>query len=85
MLGKLHNLVAYVMASGKRTDVFQALQNTQNTGIAAGKVWKLVLDGGIRWNATYLMIRRAIELRPALDDYARELRVSTKANDQEVY
>jgi hypothetical protein len=31
------------------------------------------------------MIRRAIELRPALDDYARELRVSTEADDQEVY
>jgi hypothetical protein len=47
-LGKLHNLVAHVMASGKRTDIFIALQQTENIGIAAGKKWKLVLDRGIR-------------------------------------
>src|SRR5437016_5881577 len=29
-LGKLHNLVAHVMASGKRSDVFIALQVTKN-------------------------------------------------------
>jgi hypothetical protein len=47
-LGKLHNLVAHVMASGKRSELFTALQTTENTGKAAGKRWKLVLDGGIR-------------------------------------
>jgi hypothetical protein len=47
-LGKLHNLVAHVMASGKRTDLFQKLQVDLNTGNAKGKMWKLVLDGGIR-------------------------------------
>ena len=47
-LGKLHNLVAHVMASGKRTELFTALQSTENVGKAAGKRWKLVLDGGIR-------------------------------------
>jgi hypothetical protein len=47
-LGKLHNLVAHVMASGKRIDIFIALQQTENIGIAAGKKWKLVLDRGIR-------------------------------------
>ena len=62
-LGKLHNLVAHVMASGKCSDLFTALQTTENIGKAAGKRWKLVLDGGIRWNATYSMIRRALELK----------------------
>jgi hypothetical protein len=46
-LGKLHNLVAHVMASGKRLDLFTALQLTENIGKATGKRWKLVLDGGI--------------------------------------
>jgi hypothetical protein len=47
-LGKLYNLVAHIMASGKRTDLFLDLQKTNNIGIAAGKRWKLVLDGSIR-------------------------------------
>jgi hypothetical protein len=36
-LGKLYNLVAHVMALGKRTDLFLALQQTENVGITAGK------------------------------------------------
>ena len=46
-LGKLHNLVAHVMASGKRSDLFMALQLIENVGKATRKRWKLVLDGGI--------------------------------------
>jgi hypothetical protein len=52
-IGKLHNLVAHVMASGKRTELFMQLQETENLGVAEGKRWKLVLDGGVRWNSTY--------------------------------
>jgi hypothetical protein len=84
-LGKLHNLVAHVCASGKRTDLFMALQADANIGIAEGKRWKLLLDGGIRWNASYLMIRRALELREALDLYANKLRVSVDSLDAETY
>ena len=36
-VGKLHNLVTHVMASGKRTDLFEALQGTVNTSIIEGK------------------------------------------------
>ena len=36
-LGKLYNLVAHVMASRKRSDLFTALQETENVGIIAGK------------------------------------------------
>jgi hypothetical protein len=84
-LGKLHNLIAHVTASGKRTELFTALQANANISIAKGKRWKLVLDGGIRWNSSYLMIRRALELREALDLYANKLRVSTEALDTETY
>jgi hypothetical protein len=37
-LSKLHNLVAHVMASRKRTDLFQSLQVDLNTGKAQGKI-----------------------------------------------
>jgi hypothetical protein len=84
-LGKLHNLVAHVMASGKRTDLFQSLQVDLNTRKAQGKMWKLVLDGGVRWNASYQMICRALELREALDVYALRLNVSKDAFDQETF
>ena len=73
------------MASGKRTDIFVALQATENVGIVAGKRWKLVLDGGIRWNATYSMIRRALELRQALDKYTIRLGLSKDALDRETF
>jgi hypothetical protein len=78
-------LVVYVMNSGKRTDLFTKLQIDANIGVASGKKWKLVLDGGIRWNSTYLMIRRALELKEALNIYANDLRDSTDKDDQETF
>ena len=84
-LGKLHNLVAHVIASGKRTDLFLALQVDANIGYAEGKKWKLLVDGGIRWNATYSMITRALHLREALDLCANKLRISTKELNQETF
>ena len=47
-LGKLYNLVAHIMASGKCSELFIALQLTENIGKVTRKRWKLVLDGGIR-------------------------------------
>jgi hypothetical protein len=43
------------------------------------------LDGGIRWNATYSMIRRALELKQALNTYASQLRSSSNTLDTETY
>jgi len=72
------------MALGKRTDLFLSLQ-TLNVGVAEGKTWKLVLDRGIRWNSSYAMIRRALELRPALDVYTAMLHVSTDSFNKETF
>ena len=52
-LSKLHNLVAHVMASGKRIDLFQKLQVDLNTDKAEGKMQKLIRNRGIRQNALY--------------------------------
>jgi len=84
-LGKLHNLVSHVIASGKRTELFTKLQDELNTGVAGGKRWKLLLDGGVRWNASYIMIRRAFELRPALNAYSANLSVSSDELDSETF
>jgi len=61
------------MALGKRIELFKALQSTLNTGITEGKRWKLVLDGGIRWNSTYSMIQCALELWNTINIYALQL------------
>lgn len=56
-----------------------------NKGKAAGKVQKVVLDGGIRWNSLYQMIIRALTLREALNTYTFRLRLSTVPLNQEVF
>ncbi|KAG4436293.1 hypothetical protein IFR05_008233 [Cadophora sp. M221] len=58
---------------------------TLNIGVAEGKKWKLVLDEGVHWNATYWMIRRGLELRESLTSYAAMLHVSADALDQETF
>jgi hypothetical protein len=73
------------MASGKRTDLFLALQVDANISCVEGKRWKLLLDGGVRWNAIYLMITRALHLREALDLYANKLCVFIEELDKETF
>lgn len=72
------------MDSGKTTELFTSLQETSNIGIAERKRWKLVLDGGIRWNSLYMMIRRALELKEAINTYSGQLRISRDQLDQDV-
>lgn len=68
-IGKLHNLVTHIKANNARIAVFESKQaevisNGQKT--SHKKILRLVNNGGIRWNSTYLMIERAIHLRDAL-------------------
>jgi hypothetical protein len=48
----------------KQTEVIADGSETSHT-----KILRLVTNGGIRWNSTYLMIERAIHLRDALTLY----------------
>ena len=71
-IGKLHNLVTHIKANNSRIAVFES---KQAEAIAEGietshkKILRLVNNGGIRWNSTYLMIDRAVYLRDALTLY----------------
>jgi hypothetical protein len=67
------------MASEKRTNLFLSFQPTETTDVAERRPWNLILDGGIRWNASFSMILRA------LDMYAAQLRGSRDDLDQEPY
>jgi hypothetical protein len=72
------------MAFGKRTEFFLKLQSTKNISIAQRKRWKLVLDGGIHWNTSYIIIRRTIELKDVFKAYMQELDVSKENLDIEI-
>jgi len=70
-MGKVHNIVKYIMQSAGRRKDFA--KNQLNTCIE-DKLFNhaellLIKDGGVRWNSTYFMLRRALLLRKAIDKY----------------
>jgi hypothetical protein len=73
-IGRLHNLVTHIKANNRRRTLFESKQAEANAESGDGetshaKILRLVNNGGIRWNSTYLMIDRAIHLRDALSLY----------------
>lgn len=90
-LGKLHNLVQHIVSSGKRGALFANLQQRiidetiqgNISGQPKDKVYRVVVDGGVRWNSTYMMIRRSLELKEAMKIYCSELMHSSIDEDRE--
>ncbi|KAM0698006.1 hypothetical protein Q7P36_002860 [Cladosporium allicinum] len=70
-VGKLHNLVNHIKANNSRRVVFESKQTEviDEGDTSHTKILRLVRNGGIRWNSTYLMIERAMHLRDALTLY----------------
>jgi hypothetical protein len=70
-IGRLYNLVTHIKANNRRRTLFESKQiETAESGETSHtKILRLVTNGGIRWNSTYLMIERAIYLRDALTLY----------------
>jgi hypothetical protein len=68
-IGKLHNLVTHIKANNSRITLFESKQREATMDGEAEKVLRLVTNGGIRWNSTYLMIERAVKLKDALTLY----------------
>jgi hypothetical protein len=69
LIGKLHNLVTHIKANNSRITLFESKQREATAGGEAEKILRLVTNGGIRWNSTYLMIERVIKLKDALTLY----------------
>jgi hypothetical protein len=65
-VGKLHNLVVHVKGSPARRRYFESKQKKVDEQLP---VYKLVTNGGIRWNSTHDMIARALKLKDALELY----------------
>jgi hypothetical protein len=71
-VGKLHNTVIHIKENPARRLRFESKQRelvTPDEESAYMKIYRVVVNGGIRWNSTYLMIERAMKLRDAIHLY----------------
>jgi hypothetical protein len=77
-IGRLHNVVKFILASPQRRKHFLNIQLQEDIecfveaaveGRSSQQTWLLEPDNDTRWNSTYKMICRAIELRQAIDAF----------------
>jgi hypothetical protein len=73
-VGKLHNTVIHIKESSSRRLIFKSKQRetvmTEDSDVM--KVYRVIVNGGIRWNSTYLMIERAMKLKDAIHLYQED-------------
>jgi hypothetical protein len=81
VIGKLHNFVIYINRNDARREALKARMRVTRTSDGKLFVGVLLKDGGIRWNATYYMIERALKCRPAIDLYQAQWKSPDK-NDR---
>ena len=77
-IGKLHNIVKYVFQSPQRLQRFHDIQMLDDVevsipahlqGTSSAKWWNLERDNDTRWNSTYNMIERALQLKEAVERF----------------
>ena len=73
-VGKLQNTVIHIKSSSSRRLLFESKQRQggstpEDEESDAMKIYRVVMNGSIRWNSTYLMIERAMLLKDALHLY----------------
>lgn len=72
-VGRLHNTMIHINTNSKRRGLFESRQR-EVIDEAGGdplntRIYRAIVNGGIRWNSTYLMIKRAMLLRDAIHNY----------------
>ena len=62
-----------IKSSGKQRSIFERKQreiiDADGDEPIVSKIYRVILNGGIRWNSTYLMIKRGILLKDAIATY----------------
>ncbi|KAM4067524.1 transposase-like protein [Hirsutella rhossiliensis] len=66
VIGRLHNIATYIRRTDQRRQVLRRLQ-TELAGDDPIFTLEIVVDGKTRWNSIYMMIKRALELRCAIE------------------
>jgi hypothetical protein len=72
-VGKLHNLVTHIQKTPKRQRFFEMKQNFDSDS-DDGRIYRVIVNGGVRWNSSCDMIERAMNLRDALELYHTNFR-----------
>jgi hypothetical protein len=72
-VGKLHNLVTHIQKTPKRRRFFEMKQNVDPDS-DDGRLYRVIVNGGIRWNSSCDMVERAIKLRDAIELYQTHFR-----------
>ncbi|KJZ68075.1 hypothetical protein HIM_12531 [Hirsutella minnesotensis 3608] len=67
-VGKLHNLATYIRRTDQRRQALRQLQS-ELAGDDPIFTLEILVDGKTRWNSIYMMIKRALELRSAIELY----------------
>lgn len=75
VIGKLHNICVWINRTDQRRQrFFEGQTGAQNDldedcDEEDDKIfyYQLLVDGGVRWNSAYYMIKRALQLRPAIE------------------
>ena len=67
-VGRLHNLATYIRRTDQRRQALRRLQ-TELAGDDPIFTLEIVVDGKTRWNSIYVMMKRALELRSAIELY----------------
>lgn len=85
VIKKVRKIVMYIKNSVINSDKLRKLQN--DSGVPEGKVKKMVLDVKTRWNSTYYMVQRFLELLTVVsqillsDDNSPEMPTSSEIAD----
>jgi len=61
-------VVIYARASPSRRKLFISKQRKVQAD-KTGRLFELIVNGGIRWNSTYDMLERAFKLKDAIELY----------------
>ena len=71
-IGKIHNIVTYIEWNDQRGSQFRKFQEMEVPTIDGKKrILHLIKDNDTRWNSTFLMIHRAVELHVSIDAMAQ--------------
>ena len=72
-VGRLHNLVVHIKHNNARMKYFESKQREAADSDSV-RLYRAVLNGGVRWNSTYDMIKRGMLLKDALQLYQEHYR-----------
>ena len=71
-IGKIHNTVIYIGWNDERGQLFRKFQEMELTAIDGKKrILQLIKDNDTRWNSTFSIISRAVELHASIDAMAQ--------------